>query len=64
MKKTKGGNPNSPQMFSLPDLDSKDTEEEWKVQWHKDTWLQDKNFGEWHDHMISEGHLNGTSMIQ
>ena len=56
MKETKGGNPNSSQMLSLPDLDSKDTEEEWKVQWCKDAQLLDKNFCKWHDHMISEGH--------
>ena len=56
-KETKGGNPNSSQMLSLPDLDSKDTVEEWKVQQqHKDAWLLDKNFGEWCDCMISKGH--------
>ena len=56
MKEAKGGNPNSSQMLLLPDLDSKDTEEEWKVQWCKDAWLLDKNFNEWHNRMISEGH--------
>ena len=43
-------------MPSLPEVDNKDTEEEWKVQRHKDTQLLDKNFSEWHDQMISEGH--------
>ena len=56
MKEAKGGNPNSSQMLSLPDLDSKDTKEEWKVQWHKDAWLLDRNFSEWHGRMIGEGH--------
>ena len=56
MKETKGGNPNSSQMLSLPDLNSKDTEEEWKVQWCKDAWLLDRNFGEWCKRMTSEGH--------
>ena len=56
MKEAKGGNPNSSQTLSLPDLDSKDTEEEWKVQQCKDAQLLDRNFGEWHDRMISEGH--------
>ena len=56
MKVTKGGNPNSSQMLSLLDLNSKDTVEEWKVQRHKDAQLLDKNFGELHDHMISKGH--------
>ena len=36
LKKTSGNNPNTFQMLSLPDLDSKDLEEEWKIQWHKD----------------------------
>ena len=56
MKEAKGGNPNSSQMLSLPDLDSKDTEEEWKVQWCKDAQFLDRNFGKWHDCMINEGH--------
>ena len=56
MKKTKGGNPNSSQMLSLPDLNSKDTEEEQKIQRCKDAQLLDKNLDEWHDRMISEGH--------
>ena len=56
MKEAKGGNPNSSQTFSLPDLDSKDTEEEWKVQWCKDAQLLDRNFSEWCNCMISEGH--------
>ena len=43
-------------MLLLPELNSKDTEEEWKVQQHKDAWLLDKNFGEWHDPMISKSH--------
>ena len=45
-------------MRSLPDLDSKDTDEEQKVQQCKDAWLLDKNFSEWHDRMISEGHTD------
>ena len=49
MKEVKGGNPNSSQMLSLPDLDSKETEKEWKVQWHKDAQLLDRKFGEWPD---------------
>ena len=55
-KETKGGNPNSSRTLSLPNLNSKDTEEEWKVQWHKDARLLDRNFGEWHDRMISKNH--------
>ena len=56
MKEAKGGNPSSSQMLSLPDLDSKDTGEEWNVQQHKDAWLLDRNFGRWHDRMINKGH--------
>ena len=56
MKEAKGGNPNSSQTLSLPDLDSKDSEEQWKVQWCKDAQLLDRNFGEWCNCMISEGH--------
>ena len=56
MKEAKGGNPNSSQTLSLADLNSKDTEEEWKVQQCKVARLLDRNFGMWHDHMISEGH--------
>ena len=56
MKEAKGGNPNSSQTLSLAYLDSKDTEEEWKLQQHKDAQLLDRNFGMWHDHMISKGH--------
>ena len=43
-------------MLSLPDLDSKDLEEEWKIQWHKDAHLLDGKFGKWRDQMISKGH--------
>ena len=43
-------------MLSLPNLDSRDTEEEWKVQQCKDARLLDRNFSEWCDHMINEGH--------
>ena len=56
MKEAKGGNPNSSQTLSLAYLDSKDTEEEWKLQQHKDAQLLDRNFSMWHDRMISEGH--------
>ena len=56
MKEARGGNPSSCQTLSLPNLDSKDTEEEWKVQQHKDAPLLDRNFGEWCDRMISKGH--------
>ena len=56
MKKTPGNNPNTSQMLSLPDLDSKDSEEEWKIQWCRDAHLLDEKFGEWWDHMISKGH--------
>ena len=55
MTETKTGNPNSSQTLSLPEVDNKDTEEEWKGQRHKDTQLLDKNFSECHDQMISEG---------
>ena len=55
-KETKGGNPNSSQMLSLPDLSSKDTKEEQKVQQHKDAWLLNRKFSKWHNRMISKGH--------
>ena len=61
MKETPGSNPNTCQMLSLPDLDSKESEEEWKIQWCRDACLLDKKFGEWLDHMISKGH-NGWNM--
>ena len=38
MKKTPGSNPNTSQTLSLPNLDSKDLEEEWKIQWCKEIW--------------------------
>ena len=56
IKETKGGNPNSSQMLSLPDLSSKDTEEEWKVQQCKDARLLNRNFGKRCDCMISKDH--------
>ena len=55
-KKTSGSNPNTSQMLLLPNLDSKDLEEEWKIQWHKDAHLLDEIFSKWQDQMISEGH--------
>ena len=48
---------NTCQMLSLPDLDSKDSEEEWRAKWHWDACLLDTNFGKWQDQTISEGHL-------
>ena len=48
--------PNTSQTLSLPDLDSKDFEEEWKIQRHRDACLLDKKFGKWQDQMISKGH--------
>ena len=56
MKKTPGSNPNTSQMLSLPDLDSKDFEKEWKIQRCKDAHLLDEKFGKWRDQMISKGH--------
>ena len=56
MRKTRGSNPNTSQTLSLPDLERKDSEEEQKIQWHKDAHLMDKNFGKWSDQMISQGH--------
>ena len=56
---TKGvccSNPNTSQILSLPELDSKNFEEDQKVQWCTDAHLLDKDFGEWWDHMIKEGH--------
>ena len=54
MKKTPGSNPNTSQMLSLPDLDSKDSK--WKIKWHRDAHLLDEKFGKWQDHMICKGH--------
>ena len=56
MKKTPGSNPNTSQMLSLPNLDSKDLKEEWKIQQHKDAHLLDEKFGKWWDQMINKGH--------
>ena len=41
-------------MLSLPDLDSKDLEKEWKTKWHRDACLLDKDFGKWWDQKINE----------
>ena len=54
-KKTPESNPNTSQMLSLPDLDSKDLMEKWKIQWHRDDCLLDEKFGTWQDQMISKG---------
>ena len=56
VKKPSGSNPNISQMLSLPDLDSTDLEEEWKIQWHKDAHLLDEKSGKWWDQMINKGH--------
>ena len=56
VKKTSGSNPNTSQMLSLPDLDSKDLEEQQKTQQCKDAHLLDGKFGKWWDQMISQGH--------
>ena len=48
-------NLNTSQMLSLPDLDSKNLEEEWKAKWCRDACLLDKYFGKWWDQKISEG---------
>ena len=56
MKKTPGSNPNTSQMLSLPNLDSKDLKEEWKIQRHKDAHLLGEKFGKWQDQMIHKGH--------
>ena len=56
VKKTSGSNPNTFQMLSLPDLDSKDLKEEWKTQRSKDACLLDEKLGKWWDQMISKGH--------
>ena len=45
-KKTPGSNPNTSQMLSLPDLDSKDSEEEQKIQQCRDALFLEKKFGE------------------
>ena len=58
MKETKIGNPNSSQTPSLPNFNSKDTEEEQKVQRHKDAQLLDKNCSKWCDCMISESNAD------
>ena len=60
-KKIPGSNPNTSQMLSLPNLDSKDLKEEWKIQWCRDACLLDEKFGKWQDQMISKGH-NGWNM--
>ena len=54
-KKTSGSNTNTSQTLSLPDLDSKNLEEEWKIQRRKDVHLLDEKFGKWQDQMISKG---------
>ena len=57
VKKALEVNLNTSQMLSLPDLDSKDSEEKWKAKWHQDAHLLDTNFGKWQDQKISEGLL-------
>ena len=56
-KKALEVNLNTSQTLSLPDLDSKDSEEEWKAKQCLDAHLLDTNFGKWWDQKISEGHL-------
>ena len=48
-------NLNTSQTLSLPDLDSKDSEEERKTNWCRDARLLEKDFGKWWDQKISEG---------
>ena len=55
VKGDKANDPKSPCPPSWPDDNNKDSEEEWKCQHHKDTWLLDKNFCAWHARMIGEG---------
>ena len=43
-------------MLSLPELDSKDSEEEQKTKQHRDANLLDKDLSKWQDQKISEGH--------
>ena len=54
-KKAPKANLNTSQMLSLPDLDSKDLEEEQKAQQCRDACLLDKGFSKWQDQKISEG---------
>ena len=56
IRKTQKRNCNTSQTLSLPNLDGKASEEDRRVQQCKDACLLDKNFGEWWDHMIQEGH--------
>ena len=57
VKKAPEVNLNASQMLSLPDLDSKDSVEEWRAMWHRDACLLDTNFGKWQDQKISKGHM-------
>ena len=43
-------------MLSLPELDSKDSEEEQKTKRRRDASLLDKDLSKWQDQKISEGH--------
>ena len=54
MKKVPEVNLNTSQKFSLPDLDSKDSDEDWKTKQCMTPHLLDKDFGDWHDKRISE----------
>ena len=56
VKKAWEVNLNASQTLSLPDLDSKDFEEEWRAK-HWDACLLDTNFSKWWDQKISECHL-------
>ena len=57
VKKAPEVNLNASQMLSLLDLDSKDSEEEWRAKQCQDAHLLDTNFDKWWDQKISEGHL-------
>ena len=59
-KETPGSIPNTSQTLSLPDLDSKDLKEEWKIQRCKYAHLLDEKFGKWRDQMIGKGHNEGN----
>ena len=54
-KKAPEVNLNTSKMLLLPDLDSKDSEEEQKTKQHRDAHLLDKDFGKWWDQKISTG---------
>ena len=54
-RKTAETDSNTSQPLSLPEFDSKDSEEEWKTNSHSFPHHMDADFGTWRDKKISEG---------